>query len=74
MKELFSKTLFPNLAMALQHGFLNWRLVGFGKEVYIYIGNVYGLYILDYTKRVSQPKANITLVCHANMMTNAKDK
>ena len=36
-EEPFSKTWSPNLALALQHWFLDWRLIRFGKELFIYI-------------------------------------
>ena len=35
-EELFSKILSPNLALALQHHFLDWRLTLFEKELFTY--------------------------------------
>ena len=35
-EELFCQTWSPNLALALQHRFLNWHLTDFGKELFIY--------------------------------------
>ena len=34
-EELFSKTWSLNLALSLEHGFLDWRLTRFGKELFI---------------------------------------
>ena len=40
-EELFSKTWFPNLVLALQRRFLDWRLMHFGKELFIYFSIKY---------------------------------
>ena len=36
-EEIFSKAQSPNLALALQTQFLDWRLSGFEKELFVYI-------------------------------------
>ena len=67
--ELFSKACSPNLALAFQHRFLNWRLMRFGKDlfiwkftykciyyeyIYIYIHNIYLCrYLYEYISKYS---------------------
>ena len=65
-EELFSKTWSPNIALALQHQFLDWRFTNFGKELFtslthstpiVWLGLLF--YVLATSKIISEPELNL---------------